>query len=126
VSSDLADFLLARIAEDEAASLAAATVRVGLPSIPSAPLAREWTAEGVRALLPHAVAGHVARWDPARVLAECQAKRRIVDTCVPRVEITDMGSADRQFIPGPPDMALLRLLALPYADHPDYRSEWRS
>jgi hypothetical protein len=51
---------------------------------------------------------------PARIHAECEAKRRIVglhpcDNC---------GAA---FDP----CETLRLLALPYADHPDYREEWR-
>lgn len=52
----------------------------------------------------------VTRFDSARVLAEVAAKRRILDRIVPR---TDLGDS------------LLRLLALPYAEHPDYRPEWR-
>jgi hypothetical protein len=50
-------------------------------------------------------------WDPARVLAECAAKRRIVSFAA---DLTEEGTDD-----------LLRLLALPYADHPGYRQEWR-
>jgi hypothetical protein len=52
-----------------------------------------------------------------RWLADCEAKRRIVD---------DLGNY-RQ--PHDPDwttaQVVLKLLALPYADHPDYREEWR-
>lgn len=55
-----------------------------------------------------------ADWFPgtkARVLAECEAKRRIVDyatrVCLPSVDI------------------VLGELALPYLDHPDYRKEWK-
>ena len=50
---------------------------------------------------------HIARWDPARVLAECEAKRQLIE----RV--------------GNPDWAGFRILALPYADHPDYQQEWK-
>jgi len=66
---------------------------------------------------------------PARVLAECEAKRRIVE----RHGGTNWGAA-----PGDPYPMMcdecqdalwpcptLRLLALPYADHPDYDEEWR-
>lgn len=77
---------------------------------------------------------HIASWDPARVLAECEAKRRIVELHGP-----EPGFVDRRWLyckvcvrfhadidceneawPCP----TLRLLALPYADHPDYRPEW--
>lgn len=81
---------------------------------------------------------HVARHDPARVLAEVEAKRQLVllhgratlragggaqhfDTttvcrsCEPSYQFPD------QSWPCP----TLRLLALPYAGHPDYREEWR-
>jgi hypothetical protein len=81
----LTDFLLARIAEDEAC------------------------ADGLE-------------WDDgnpvhqtARVLAECEAKRRIVEACA------DVLAYDAEALP----QDVLRLLALPYADHPDYRQEWK-
>jgi len=45
--------------------------------------------------------------DPARVLAECEAKRLLIE----RV--------------GNPHWAGFNILALPYADHPDYRQEWK-
>jgi len=57
---------------------------------------------------------------PARVLAECEAKRRIVETVV------DMESVEDE---RPQQVVTLRwvcqILALPYADHADYREEWR-
>jgi hypothetical protein len=76
-----------------------------------------------------AVAGHIARWNPARVLAECEAKRRIVE------HADTVSSMDRQIesewgtrssVPWDEDegIRLLRLLALPYADHPDYDPKW--
>lgn len=59
-----------------------------------------------------AVAEHIANWDPARVLAEVAAKRRVIEWLHP-VDRTGMASI------------LLRTLALPYADCPGYRDEWR-
>jgi hypothetical protein len=65
---------------------------------------------------------------PARVLAECDPKRRIV-----REHVTKL-FGDGTFCPTCTDTerrlpvrycATLRLLALPYADHPVYRAEWR-
>lgn len=55
---------------------------------------------------------HQARWTPARVLAECEAKRRIIGT------LRDEGG-DRLFAD------IFRLLALPLADRPGYREEWK-
>jgi hypothetical protein len=49
------------------------------------------------------------------VLAEVDAKRRILDECGWAVK-NGGGSA---FV-----LPVLRLLALPYADHPDYRPDW--
>jgi hypothetical protein len=101
----LTDFLLARIAEDEEA-------------------ARQWEDEH-SGLFPSLVY-------PERVLAECEAKRRLVRThethCVgyhdwPLVGV-HLERADRAGV----DVGLwhaLRLVALPYADHPDYDEAWR-
>ena len=66
------------------------------------------------------MAKHIARHDPARVLAECAAKRRIV---VNLEEFRGESSwDDEKNVNG---LYLLRLLALPYADHPAYREDWR-
>lgn len=62
---------------------------------------------------------HIARHDPARVLAEVDAKRRLVDLLV--------GVVRGDYIDdGEPALAtrMLPYLALPYASHPDYRPEW--
>jgi hypothetical protein len=74
---------------------------------------------------------HIARWDPARVLAECEAKRRIVEAADEATGL-DM-TVDSERLVGPRDLVadpylgdvMLRLLAMPYADHPDYAEEWR-
>jgi hypothetical protein len=59
-----------------------------------------------------AVACHIALWDPARALAECEAKRRIVEHC------------DHDMPPGLA-ASVLRLLASVYTDRPGFREEWR-
>ena len=54
----------------------------------------------------------------ARTLAECEAKRRIVEDCV-HLETASTGAllAHARWA--------CRALTLPYASHPDYREEWR-
>ena len=122
--SDLAAFLLARIAEDEAV----ATLATSAPWQENESLAGgedDWRIEdaqgrdiagcpdcGVRASFDRPDADHIARHDPARVLAECEAKRRIVE---------EADGADAQWW----EHRYLLALALPYADHPDYRDEWK-
>ncbi len=84
---DLVRFLFERIAEDEAAARRAHGARV-----------------------PPGLFG------PGRVLADCAAKRGIVE--LQRADLMD----------DPDDWRadeILRLLALPYADHPAYQPEWR-
>jgi hypothetical protein len=54
----------------------------------------------------------IAAHDPARVLREIDAKRRILDT------LHEEGG-DRMFAD------IFRLLALPFADRPGYLEEWR-
>jgi len=95
--SDLVDFLLARIAEDEAVARKAS---VGSP---------QWHQTAGDRIAPH-----VARWDPARVLAECEAKRRVVER---ETRSQTPITYRRQFV--------LRDLASVYADHPDYDPAWR-
>jgi hypothetical protein len=71
-------------------------------------------------------ARHIARHDPARVLAEVDAKRRIVADY-------ERGLGRRRDHPGDAASAgallalhaVARLLALPYTDHPDYDEAWR-
>jgi hypothetical protein len=76
---------------------------------------------------------HIVRHDPARVLRDIEARRRLVslhakdkdhDGCT----ICDNGNNSCGCMSGwywkyPCDT--LKILALPYADHPDYRAEWR-
>lgn len=60
-------------------------------------------------------ADHVVSWNPARVLGEIDAKRRIVERFAWLCEHGDTGGT----------AWVLPLLALPYADRPGYREEWR-
>jgi hypothetical protein len=62
-------------------------------------------------------AEHIARWDPARVLAEVEAKRRILDW-IDRTAISDQ--VTWSFVAEAP----IRLLAQPYAGQPGWREEW--
>ncbi|WP_326677685.1 DUF6221 family protein [Streptomyces sp. NBC_01237] len=107
--------------------------------------------EGVTELTPHAaddagVAQHIARHDPARVLREVEAKRRRLTRHVPerrRLTLLDVNGSATSFgfyvctsctpnrtiehgqevVEWPcPDVLDD---ALPYADHPDYRPDWR-
>lgn len=57
--------------------------------------------------------GHVLRFDPTRVLKDIEAKRQV------------MAFVDEWFADEAADHHLLKALALPYADHPDYREEWK-
>lgn len=98
----LTDFLLARIAEDEAAARTATLNHWTIPP----------EAEVNRAFLAHQL--------PPRALAECEAKRRIVKIADRLSRHMDMGSATDE-----DGDAILAALALPYADHLDYRAEWK-
>lgn len=67
-------------------------------------------------------ADHIARHDPARVTREIGAKRRILELFDDRIA----SPGEQECRQARPDWAedILRLLALPYAEHPDYRAEW--
>ena len=55
---------------------------------------------------------------PQRILLECEAKRRIV-------EGPTLGAKPNTDYWAQVAWDVLTLLALPYADHEDYREEWR-
>lgn len=74
-------------------------------------------ARGDRAAMVNAE--HIARHDPARVLAEVDAKRRLLDYMVD----LESKALDGNWWNLDRDLPF-QLLALPYADHPDYRPEW--
>lgn len=145
---DIKDFLLARIAEDEAVAMHAgtpgrnwrATTREAgdsyMPGVEVVgkdyPMLDVWD-DDQRASVDQST--HVARHDPARVLAECAAKRAIVtmhgftrDTGWRGGEDNDhlwctmCGSIDDA--PAAWPCETLQSLAAIYSDHPDYQQEW--
>lgn len=59
------------------------------------------------------VSRHMARHDPARVLRDVEAKRRILEMS----RLADYRSSAMDDV--------LLLLAAPYAEHPDYAPHWR-
>lgn len=59
---------------------------------------------------------HIARWDPARVLAELRAKRHRLDWI--ESELTDDPTDETA-------QWLAKLEAQPYAGYPGWREEWR-
>lgn len=75
------------------------------------------------------------RFDAARVLREIQAKRRILDEHQPGhpgpggrpgCAVCDIGARSCGCMgSGHYPCLTVRLLALPYASHPEYRKEWR-
>ena len=70
---------------------------------------------------------HAHHFTPGRILAECEAKRQIIALHVP-AGIHDYASpqcqaCDAVYCDGA--CPTLLLLALPYADHPDYPVEWK-
>jgi len=77
------------------------------------------------------LSGHIVRHDPARVLREIDTKRRLLDLHAPDAmgtftTCTECGQGYEMHDWGPAyPCATVRLLALPYADRPGYRDEWR-
>jgi hypothetical protein len=122
----ITEFLLARIAEDEA----------------HAQSARDWVTNGPDPRFiwfgsPGEIVGarfgaaepHVAAMSPARVLAECAAKRAIIEQAQNATEAEKefddyewQGTVSRSE-PWTGD-AILYALAAVYASHPDYLPEW--
>ncbi len=143
----LVDFLLARIAEDEADAKFAVEPDSGHGEWQWDEAAGcVWNGTGQAAASNLDGAGgtdgrlfdagpHIARHDPARVLAECEAKRRIVHRIShgdspPTVSLleVDLNSWPTPwFEPESENLAhdVLRLLAHSYRDHPDFDPAWR-
>ena len=143
----LTEFLLARIAEDETAARAAtAGSWVAIADSPSRP---RFSSVGdiyfAQNDMPHAliaeahgcgpdvsptnVGTHIARHDPARVLAECAAKRGAIkaawaDHCAIEGE-WGSGQSEEEMSAEDDNPAVVCFLAAVYSDHPDYRQEWK-
>lgn len=82
------------------------------------------------AALPHAIGNIQSLWSPDRLLADVDAKLRVVGLMAVIIEGYDRrhsGNVQTKEHPSVRHNAehALRLLALPFADHKDYRPEWR-
>ena len=134
----LTDFLRARIAEEKAAvdeliadyakSLADEIKRYGGDTSSITPLETSYVAGCDSGLAPDSYWGTFGI-SPARVLAECEAKRGAIeaawaDHCAIEGE-WGSGQSKRQMSAKNDNPDVVAYLALPYADHPDYRQEWR-
>jgi hypothetical protein len=119
----LVEFLAARWAEDEGDALAACqgggyrdwdVPSTGVVQVAGGDL------DGL-VLAPRNAALHMARHDPARVLRRVAADRSILDKyrSLPRASLDYRKGQLHAY-----DM-VLRLLALPYVQHPDYDPAWR-
>lgn len=136
---ELTEFLLARLDEDERLAGEQDLERVGDPYSDGSGIANRdgfpsypWGSEGTE-LQFMAGPGH-----PSRVLAEVAARRRIVEMHTPKgrtgLHLCPVCVSWEMWLSQEPGGALplddapcdtLRLLALPYAEHPDYRQEWK-
>ncbi|MFF5655170.1 DUF6221 family protein [[Kitasatospora] papulosa] len=131
---DFVKFLRARIDEDEAIAKAPthatwATAEWRFGEVDGASYVDLGTNHLDRvSSLTDAEMEHIARHDPVRVLREVDAKRRIL---AEHDEVAAGAASDDWLIRDPSRAVLrildpvLRTLALPYADHPDYRNSWR-
>ena len=135
--NEVVEFLLAQIAEDEAVARAAIKDSEG---------SLDWAADGDPTDI------HIARWDPARVLAECEAKRAIIELhkswpilVETQPEFTQADDDDplsmsfrmtrkitwliereyrNRFATEPPTAPMILALATVYSDRPGYNQEW--
>lgn len=112
----LTDFLLARIKEDETL---ARDADIYLRSLHKHDRSPGLTIQGNRV------------WSTDRALAECAAKRRIVEQhasvheCEGLTLLCDVDTEDWQVTGYEGPCYTLRALAGVYSDHPDCRQEWR-
>jgi hypothetical protein len=132
MTEDLAAWLLEQIAEDEAPA------RAFLNACPDGDPVAEATVYSDRYDdLTEMATAHLDRWGAKRVLAECDAKRQLVELhksedvdgrLTDGEEITVLCCVvcrDENGMREEEPCPTLRLLALPHADRPGYREEWR-
>jgi len=128
----ITEFLEARIAEDEAVAreclLPKNLVPYGDDRIPAIK-PEEWGSL-VDNYLGGPMGKHCARHDPARVLAECAAKRAIVamgrwavlsgHTTGDNCGLSDQDTHNTAMV----GLEVLAVISSVYSSHPDYRQEW--
>ena len=119
----ITEFLTARLDEDEATARASEFPAewVARPDMTNQPI----MAGGYRiATSAASVMGHIARHDPARVLADVAAKRAIV-ALHSASDGRDPSCSSIDYPELAEDCETLRAMLQPFADHPDYDKAWR-
>ncbi len=127
---NITEFLQGRFAEERDDALALEPVYDGLVA----------TIHTSRIAM-YALAPHFAHWDPARVIAECEAKQRLLDLHPTYAQEPYRIEGGQMYYPPDPyycdcqcpdgiiqghePCPTKRFLALPYVNDRDYREEWR-
>jgi hypothetical protein len=130
--NDLGEFLLARIAEDHEVAMKATGgpwTWDGQELRSMAVYPRDGNRLVLKAVRPSPFElqlaqwnrDHIGRWDGTRVLGELAAKRSVVQQAMGWLGTDDSWGQDVTILAE----QILRTMALPYMDHPDYRPEWR-
>ncbi|MFF9910630.1 DUF6221 family protein [Streptomyces sp. NPDC013457] len=121
---DLIAFLRARLGKDEQTARAHRQASAHWYYDHMAHEVRDEDNAGTVAFTQDRDGQHIARHDPARVLAEVDAKRRILERhaqCGSGIGRCDDGG----HVSEGEACAEQIDLAAPYADHPDYKDKWR-
>ncbi len=121
---NIVEFLEARIAEDEAYARQAQGDKYGWVD-------RWRVATGHGAATESVITAHAFRLSPDRMLAECAAKREIIDTYRSAVR-HEAGADVSTELSGKLTLSgiaqgleiAIQYMATTYKDHPDYRREW--
>jgi hypothetical protein len=123
MSDDLATWLRTQIDEDERRRTVTGELATWL-------LKQLAVDEQTARAMPHAIENLQSRWSPDRLIARCEAARKVVklytnalhavraDSLSFHKETQDKAAEDVL-------AAAVRALAEPYADKPGYREEWR-
>jgi hypothetical protein len=124
---ELVAFLTACIDEDEAAANVATAPGFSPEwAVHSKPPLQQIRASGLPvASGADSVLPHIARHDPDRVKREVEAKRRIIAEMEGFSAEAEGDEPDQRGAIRSTALHVVKLLALPYADHADYREEWR-
>jgi hypothetical protein len=139
---NLSEFLRARLDEDDLIARAACWDEQSDVWTARPPRARyerytvvDYLDDGVVVVTPEnadpdGVGQHIARHDPARILAEVGAKRKLVaayESAVTAYGAAERGTTVSDLMTGSVNSLrfALQLLALSYADRPGFKEEWR-
>ncbi|MBM4517494.1 hypothetical protein GS432_19495 [Rhodococcus hoagii] len=130
MTDDIVTFLRARLDEDDEAARDAA----GWDPTGSTRADGRWSREGINSVIDSSLrlivygdspapgdaqAEHIARHDPARVLREIEAKRRILDRAQELHDDPFDTVLFTEYVE-----TVLPVMAATYSDHPDYQPHW--